>query len=125
MFTALYLIEMVLKFIAWGFVGIHIDPNHENKRRASEKERSVFSYMVNNVFNSNTELSDVSDSYKGYFYDGWNILDFIIVVVGSILPLSLGNKISSIGSIRALRILRALRTIPRVPSYVSLCTITK
>lgn len=57
----------------------------------------------------------------GYFWDGWNVLDFVVVVVGSIIPLAV--RTSSVSSIRALRILRAIRTIPRVPSKCGTCLI--
>ena len=109
-FTAIYIIEMILKFIGLGFVGRHtIDDT------ADDKSKYNFSYMVNTTFNGEQE-QEKRDEYVGYFLDGWNVLDFIIVVGGSIIPLWFNS--ASVGSIRALRILRALRTIPRVPSSV-------
>ena len=47
-----------------------------------------------------------------YLKDGWNVLDFV-VVVGGIISLS-GTK-SSVTSIRTVRVLRPLRTISALP----------
>lgn len=105
---------MILKFIAFGFCGRQTVKETSNDK-TSDQKASVFSYMVNSVFNGDEEEAP-KDEYVGYFLDGWNVLDFVIVVFGSILPLMIPGGAASIGSIRALRILRALRTIPRVPS---------
>lgn len=49
-----------------------------------------------------------------YLRDGWNMLDFVIVV-SSLLPLILGgNKSVNLTSLRSLRILRPLRTISSI-----------
>ena len=105
---------MVLKMIGLGFVGKHTQ-RETLKDKTADQKASVFSYMVNSVFNGEEEEKP-KDEYVGYFRDGWNILDFLVVVLGSIVPLATGA--GSVSSIRALRILRALRTIPRVPSYI-------
>ena len=112
-FTIIYIIEMVLKFIALGFCGAHTVEDTA-KDKTNDQKASVFSYMVNAVFNGEEE-GPPKDDYVGYFRDGWNVLDFVVVVVGSIIPLIVPGA-ASVGSVRALRILRALRTIPRVPS---------
>lgn len=54
-------------------------------------------------------------SRNAYLKDGWNVLDFIIVVT-SILPKLQGNSggSSSFASLRSLRVLRPLRTISSV-----------
>lgn len=104
---------MILKFIAFGIWKRH-DIKETPTDKTQDQKSSVFSYMVNSVFNGEEEEKP-KDEYVGYFRDGWNVLDFIVVVVGSIIPLCFPGA-ASIGSIRALRILRALRTIPRVPS---------
>jgi hypothetical protein len=48
-----------------------------------------------------------------YFRDGWNWLDFIIVVLSlvSILPLDGGNNLTAIRAVRILRTLRLLRSV--------------
>ena len=107
---------MILKFIAFGFCGRSVQETATDK--TSDQKSSVFSYMVNSVFNGEEEEKP-KDEYVGYFLDGWNVLDFVIVVGGSILPLMLPGDAASISSIRALRILRALRAIPRVPSNIT------
>ena len=48
----------------------------------------------------------------GYFQDGWNVLDFVIVIP-SVIVLILPNAYN-FTSLRLLRILRPLRTIKRV-----------
>jgi hypothetical protein len=49
---------------------------------------------------------------NSYLRDGWNILDFIVVVLGllSIIP-----QIPNLKSLRAARIIRPLRTINAIP----------
>ena len=105
-FTVIYIIEMLLKWVALGFFGRH-RVTETSSDKTQDQKASVFSYMVNSVFNGEEEKAP-ADEWDGYFLDGWNVLDFVVVVVGSIVPLAAG--ISSVGSIRA------LRTIPRVPS---------
>ncbi|KAL4480370.1 hypothetical protein ABPG74_020886 [Tetrahymena malaccensis] len=48
-----------------------------------------------------------------YLRDGWNILDFTIVV-SSLLPLVIGSSTVNLRALRSLRILRPLRTISKV-----------
>ncbi|KAL4505974.1 hypothetical protein ABPG72_013735 [Tetrahymena utriculariae] len=48
-----------------------------------------------------------------YLRDGWNILDFSIVV-SSLLPLVVGSSTVNLRALRSLRILRPLRTISKV-----------
>eukprot|EP01084_Bolivina_argentea_P006659 12632_1 len=116
-FTVIYIIEMLLKWIGLGFFGRHTAQDTAKDKNADQKA-SVFSYMVNTVFNGEEE-AEKKDEYVGYFLDGWNVLDFVVVVLGSIVPLALPNA-ASVSSIRALRTLRALRTIPRVPKLRTL-----
>jgi hypothetical protein len=51
---------------------------------------------------------------KAYFSSGWNILDFVIVLI-AILSLTLsGSNLSALRSLRTLRALRPLRVISRI-----------
>jgi Ion transport protein len=50
---------------------------------------------------------------KAYLRDGWNILDFAVVIVGLI---SLIPEVPNLKSLRVMRILRPLRSINAVPS---------
>ena len=50
-----------------------------------------------------------------YLKDGWNILDFIIVVV-SLIPVIFGNSSVNLSSLRSFRVLRPLRTISSIKS---------
>eukprot|EP00485_Elphidium_margaritaceum_P010070 CAMPEP_0202692280 /NCGR_PEP_ID=MMETSP1385-20130828/6693_1 /ASSEMBLY_ACC=CAM_ASM_000861 /TAXON_ID=933848 /ORGANISM="Elphidium margaritaceum" /LENGTH=1814 /DNA_ID=CAMNT_0049347777 /DNA_START=122 /DNA_END=5566 /DNA_ORIENTATION=+ len=117
-FTIIYCLEIAIKWFAYGLFGRHVaattsaDVNNEQKA-------SVFQYMVHSVFQHGGN-DEKRDNYVGYFLDGWNVLDFLVVVIGSIVPLILGPGAASVASIRAIRILRALRTIPRVPRLKSL-----
>jgi hypothetical protein len=56
---------------------------------------------------------------SAYLKDPWNVLDFFIVVIGSVSIafsfLDIGSDIAWIRSLRALRALRPLRTIKRAP----------
>jgi Ca2+-binding EF-hand superfamily protein len=54
-------------------------------------------------------------SRYAYLHDGWNLLDFFIVVI-SIINLSLsGSSLKAFKSIRAMRALRPLRLVSRMP----------
>ena len=58
---------------------------------------------------------------QGYLKDPWNILDFVVVIVGwltsdCILPVGdAGSSVSALRTLRSLRALRPLRTIQRMP----------
>lgn len=106
---------MLLKWVGWGFWGRHA-PKITVEDKETQQKKSMFTYMVHSAFKKGDELQPRQDQYVGYFMDGWNWLDFIVVVFGSIVPMA--SNLSSVSSIRSLRILRALRAIPRVPSYV-------
>lgn len=55
-----------------------------------------------------------------YLRDGWNILDFIVVVLGwTALLVEGADNISAIKVIRILRPLRTINQIPKMPSLVS------
>jgi hypothetical protein len=56
-----------------------------------------------------------------YIRDGWNILDFTIVV-SSIIPLFLGGSSVNLTSLRSLRVLRPLRTVSTIKSLKILLT---
>lgn len=50
---------------------------------------------------------------RSYLRDGWNILDFVVVIIGLI---SLLPDVPNLKSLRVMRILRPLRSINAVPS---------
>jgi len=88
-FTVIFVVEMLVKWIALGWCG-NKKVDYVTKR--GEPEQTVL--------------------YCGYFFDGWNVLDFIIVLssLSSILPIDSANT----SSIRILRVLRPLRTIAKI-----------
>ena len=58
----------------------------------------------------------------GYWRDGWNVLDFVIVL-GALMNLFMrgsGTDLSAMKAIRALRALRPLRMISRNPGMAAL-----
>jgi len=59
-------------------------------------------------------------SKKSYLRDGWNVLDFIIVLPGVLdfLPTSVGINIKSLRILRALRPLRSINAVPRMKRLV-------
>lgn len=59
----------------------------------------------------------VALSPKGYFTDGWNLLDFFIVVI-SVTAVALAG--SDVGAVRSLRTLRALRPLRAVSRWESM-----
>jgi hypothetical protein len=50
-----------------------------------------------------------------YLRDGWNVMDFIIVV-SSLIPVIFGNTSVNLSSLRSFRVLRPLRTISSIKS---------
>ncbi|ETO16738.1 Ion transport protein, partial [Reticulomyxa filosa] len=105
--------EMIIKIIGYGFWGQFEEGNKREIEQKEQKE-TILTYMTATVFRAKKETVEHEYSYVGYFNDGWNCFDFVIIVVGSVVPLFTSTK--SVSSLRALRILRALRTIPRIPS---------
>jgi len=87
-FTVVFIVEMILKWLALGFFGFKKD------------------YIVHE--NGSVLMVD----YTGYFYESWNILDFVIVLSSSTSFIKTSNGNAS--SIRILRVLRPLRTVAKI-----------
>jgi len=87
-FAIIFIIEMVIKWIGLGWCGkCKLDVVGEGE-------------------------DQIEVEYCGYFHDGWNILDFVIVL--SSLTTFATTEGSNTSSIRILRVLRPLRTIAKV-----------
>ena len=67
------------------------------------------------IFTIEMTLKILAFGWKGYFYDGWNILDFVLVVISITSLASAGAS-----SVRALRVLRALRPLRAVKKWESM-----
>jgi len=81
--TYIFIIEMLLKWFAFGLYGHY-----------SEKQNSFC-------------LLPWEEPYIGYFNDGWNTLDFLVVLAS--LPTLFGRRDSKYASLRSLRALKPLR----------------
>jgi len=89
-FTIIFLVEMLVKWIALGWFGSH---KPDFIIRTDEPVKKI--------------------EYTGYFLDGWNVLDFIIVC-SSLTVFFPDGAGANTSSIRILRVLRPLRTIAKI-----------
>lgn len=71
------------------------------------------------IFNFETILKIIALGFlhdeESYLRDGWNILDFIVVVVSTLSYVLVNLNLKWVRSFRVLRVLRPLRVISRVP----------
>jgi hypothetical protein len=98
LFTTIFTLEMALKMMALGFF-------------------SIESSVASNENNENNEDKDEEEEKnKPYFNVGWNILDFVIVVISilSLADVDGRKKTKSLKALRALRALRPLRLVHRL-----------
>lgn len=122
---------MILKMMAYGlFKENTCCFNHTSKKNSSKKpsfhptvsgdsdmsfseqfgeDQDILSDSEHSISGINQPITDDS---KTYFGDGWNILDFIIVISSLVSELP---WMSNLTGVRVLRVLRPLRTINRVP----------
>ena len=101
-FTVIFLIELLIKTIAMGFFW-------ETSTEVPDQKYFAFSdASVQSLFPANVKYTYVPT----YLRDGWNVLDFVVVVGGIV---SLSGVESGVSSIRTIRVLRPLRTITALP----------
>ena len=100
-FSVLFIIEALIKIMA---MGLFFEPTKASASTAKSRKKA----KLGRYFPPSVEYVHMPT----YLKDGWNVLDFI-VVVGGIISLS-GTK-SSVSSIRTIRVLRPLRTISALP----------
>ena len=96
-FLTFFVIEMVVKMFAFGFI----------RRTLTEEE---LPNMPVDYYKADT----------GYFMDGWNYLDFVVVVFGL---LGAVPSVPNVSAIRAIRVLRPLRAVKRIPELRILVTV--
>ncbi len=100
-FTVLFIVEACIKVVAMGLYFEETKVTHATaKSRKKAKLGKYFPPSVEYVY------------IPTYLKDGWNVLDFVVVVSGII---SLSGTKSSVSSIRTVRVLRPLRTISALP----------
>eukprot|EP00466_Bigelowiella_natans_P004329 jgi/Bigna1/69667/fgenesh1_pg.9_\ len=96
-FLSIFIIEMFLKILALGLW-------RETK--------------------SEEELPGMPEEYyassPGYFRDGWNYIDFVVVVFGCLGAIP---SVPNVSAIRVVRVLRPLRAVKRVPQLRALVTV--
>ncbi|XP_073727831.1 voltage-dependent R-type calcium channel subunit alpha-1E [Misgurnus anguillicaudatus] len=107
------------------------DPVCANSER--NKILRYFDYVFTGVFTFEMIIKMIDLGlilHEGsYFWDLWNILDFI-VVIGALIAFALtnnkGRDIKTIKSLRVLRVLRPLKTIKRLPKLKAVfdCVVT-
>jgi len=118
-FGAVFLVEMLLKWVAWG---LWVEQANEEEMAVTMSQWNLIQEETkkSSQFKDNTAVGAFSKTVTitqdkrniGYFQDGWNVLDFAIVIP-SFIVLILPNAYN-FTSLRLLRILRPLRTIKRV-----------
>lgn len=99
--SVLFILEAVIKVMA---MGLYFEPTAAVRSTAKSQKKA----QLGKHFPPSVEYVYIPT----YLKDGWNVLDFV-VVVGGIVSLS-GTK-SSVSSIRTIRVLRPLRTISALP----------
>ena len=94
-------------------------PDSAPQNQASENSEAYFlaAFTIEMVLRV---LADGFALHPGsYLRDAWNVLDFIVVVIGY---LSLANLGAGLGPVRTVRLLRPLRTVGRFPGLKAVVT---
>jgi voltage-gated sodium channel len=110
-------------FITWTIVLAGVTVGLNTDRKVSEKyfnEIEVLDSFVQYIFLSELLVKVCAEGTKPYkyFYDSWNIFDFI-VVVGSFIPTGSGNLVTILRLMRLLRVLKLMRALPQLQVIVS------
>ena len=71
----------------------------------------IFNMIFIVAFTTEMTLKMLGFGWYGYFSNGWNVLDFIIVVIGLLSLTLTGGNIKALKALRTLRALRPLRAI--------------
>jgi len=127
-FLILFTVEMVLKWIALGFTGYFDREGNPKPKVNTGGGDNIFSTCCGGGDDEEMDMSLTQETkaeapveddgdYTGYFYNSWNILDFVIVVGGWLSKVASGGPIQSI---RILRVLRPLRSFSKIPALKNL-----
>lgn len=105
--------DVILVVIVWSSIMLCFED--ASLRTKPDLEQLLFQF---NVFFCITFVFEmivkiVALSPKGYFTDGWNLLDFLIVIISVVAVALAGSNIGAVRSLRTLRALRPLRAVSR------------
>ena len=106
--------------IMWSSVMLCFEDNRiDEPSRADLKEAlNVLNHLFVVIFIWEWLVKLFASGWKSYYSSGWNVLDFVIVVVGiAVLALEYTGNAENVKSIRVLRALRALRPLRAVRRF--------
>jgi len=109
-FSLLIFICIIISSITLCFEDVHLEDDEDLQRTLLTMD-IIFAI----IFGVEFLLKLTAFGWKGYFFDGWNVLDFCLVVV-SIVSLAA----SGYSAIKAFRVLRALRPLRAVKKWESM-----
>ena len=104
---------IILLMILWSSIMLAFDdhPNRDNHDLHTLMNKFNIVFAV--VFTTEAALKMVGLGWKNYFKDGWNLLDFFLVVVGlaAVIVANMDSTTATNGGLTALRTLRAMRAL--------------
>jgi len=116
---------IILLMILWSSIMLGFDdhPNRDNQKLHILMDKFNIVFAV--VFTTEALLKIFGFGWKSYFRDGWNILDFCLVVIGLaaviVANVDMGSaNSSSLTALRTLRALRALRPMRAIRRWESM-----
>jgi len=113
LFNLIIFICIMISSITLCFEDVHLENDEELQHTLLTMD--IFFAVI---FTIEFLLKLTAFGWKGYFFDGWNVLDFLLVIV-SIVSLSA----SGYSAIKAFRVLRALRPLRAVKKWESMRTV--
>lgn len=98
-------------------VGMQTD---EVLNKALENQLYIIGQIIQAVFTFECGVKIISEELKPwrYFYDNWNIFDFVVVMV-SFVPTGSGSTVTILRLLRLLRVLKLMRALPQLQVIVS------
>ena len=97
--------------------GLQVEENWRNKLVSSSEVSFIIIFSLGSIIKI-MGMGFVAEKHT-YLRDGWNVLDFLVVISGL---LSLIPGIPSLTALRTLRVLRPLRSVSAVPGMKILVT---
>lgn len=119
--AAILLNSITLACVDYRFVDDNYEPSSELSLRNSALEKLELVFTV--VFAMECALKIAAYGFikgtRSYLRDGWNVLDFVIVVLGL---LGLIPGVPNLSVLRSFRVLRPLRSVSKLPSLRKIAT---
>ena len=106
----------IIALILASSITLALDNPRGNPDSAMAKAFDLFNFVTTWVFVSEVVIRCIHNGCIVYIKEGWNQLDFVIVVVSLIDEFSKGSNVSYLRAVRSLRALRPLRLIARFPN---------